>query len=884
LTDHRFGGAIFSADSRLMFTYGLDSGVRAWDLIGNRPAGIAVRAGDRVALSPDGRFLLAEGDGGVRLWDLATSDSIGSPMRHRSVVVNASFSPDGRLALTASREGPAQLWEIGRVDLLPLPVPADDAHRTAGPVGSGPVGSSFYDGQFSGDGSRVLVGGELARVIETETGQPIGPPVPPRWPGGMQVVFSPDGRRVAATSHDGPYGNGGSTWSTCQVFDAATGRPVSPLLPHINWPSALAFSPDGKMLATGDYSGAVHRWDVETGARIGRPFAAGSIVVSLAFSPDGRLLAAGTAEPAYHEVLWDLDSGRRRGEPIAFRHWARKLVFSPDGAHLAVGSSDGTARLVETRTGRMTSHLPHEGSIASIAFTGDGRHVLTSGGAAARLWDVATGEPVPPPMEQPRANICAAALSSDGTRLAECYTDGSVGLWDIATSSPIGAGWRLRQRGRCVEFGRDGRSLSAVDGRGNVRTWRMPQPIDGLVESVVRYVQSRTDKRFESGRSIAHLDPKERRQLRDEFGAAPLAADETDEWGWHEASARDAETVGDGYGARWHLDRLIAARPGIGLLHARRARARLWEGDAASAGADIDRALALGPRDRILDWMAHRALDFHADGRSADAMRLLDRLIAERPDDWLAYSLRAEDLGALGRGSDREADLERAIARGADIPFLARIANERSRAGRWAEAVPLFDRAIAMGTVPYEVWMQAATAHLEIDDEAGFRRVCQAMRDRHRVIFELNVNLTLAGVATMAPGGVGDDGEVPGWIAPSLPLPASMRAPMKRWILQVVAAVLYRTGRYREAIARSEESIAVGGGEASPDDVLILAMAHFKAGDQAEARALLARPWRDEPDGPSAEDWWAAWGRRLQRREAVRLILDPSFPADVFER
>ena len=366
-----FGGAIFSADSRLMFTYGYEGGVRAWDLIGNRPAGIAARGGGNgaVALSPDGRFLLVESGYGARLWDLATSDAIGSPMRHRSPVVNTSFSPDGRLALTSGVDHAAQLWEIGRVDLLPLPVPPDDADRTAGRVGSGPVGLSFFEGQFRWDGSRVLVGGEVMRVIETETGQPIGPPVPPRWPGGMQVVLSPDGRRVAAISHDRRFGDGGSTWSTCQVLDAATGRPVSPLLPHINWPSALAFSLDGKVLATGDYSGAVHRWDVETGARIGRPFAAGSPVVGLAFSPDGRLLAAGTAEPAYHAVLWDLDSGRRRGEPIVFRHWAKMLVFSPDGTHLAIGSSDGTARIVETRTGRMMSHLQGTGTVSGLAFT-----------------------------------------------------------------------------------------------------------------------------------------------------------------------------------------------------------------------------------------------------------------------------------------------------------------------------------------------------------------------------------------------------------------------------------------------------------------------------------------------------------------------------------
>ena len=129
--------------------------------------------------------------------------------------------------------------------------------------------------------------------------------------------------------------------------------------------------------------------------------------------------------------------------------------------------------------------------------------------------------------------------------------------------------------------------------------------------------------------------------------------------GWHEADARDAEAIGDGFGARWHLDRLIAARPDDGLLHARRARAWLWAGRLAAAEADLDRALALGPRDRILDWLEHRAADSLADGRPADALRLLDRVIAARPGDWL--SLRAPRRGPRRRSAapaDREADLD----------------------------------------------------------------------------------------------------------------------------------------------------------------------------------------------------------------------------------
>jgi hypothetical protein len=123
-----------------------------------------------------------------------------------------------------------------------------------------------------------------------------------------------------------------------------------------------------------------------------------------------------------------------------------------------------------------------------------------------------------------------------------------------------------------------------------------------------------------------------------------------------------------------------AIRPSIAAR--RRARARLRAGDVASAEANIERAIALGPRDRILDWLDHRAEDFRAEGRPADGLRLLDRVVAARPGDWLTYALRAEVFGALGRTADREADLTRAIERGTEIPFLIRIAAEWSRAGR----------------------------------------------------------------------------------------------------------------------------------------------------------------------------------------------------------
>lgn len=108
------------------------------------------------------------------------------------------------------------------------------------------------------------------------------------------------------------------------------------------------------------------------------------------------------------------------------------------------------------------------------------------------------------------------------------------------------------------------------------------------------------------------------------------------------------------------------------------------------------------------------------------------------------------------------------------------------------------------------------------------------------------------------------------------------RRALRRSFILRFGEVLFRSGRYPEAIERIEEGIAVGGGIAESDDLAFLAMARFQAGDRVKARTILAEPWADGLTGPSSEAWWAERASRLLRREAERLILDPPFPADPF--
>ena len=890
-------GATFSPDGRLVLFHQNGGTSRICDVFTGRTVGRPLRQeGDvrHAGFSPDGRAIATIGSDEVaHLWDAATGLPIGPPLRHRLSLNGAAFSPDGQLLLTASADGTAKLWDIGRgEELLPAARLEGNPRATGGGDAAPRTGLSFHNAAFSPDRDRVLLGGGkgVARMVEATTGQPVGPPMLHRWQRVRAVASSPDGTRIATASHDLPFGGGGSLSTTCQVWDASTGRPASPLLPHINWVAALAFRPDGKVLATGDYSGVVHLWDLFTGARVGGPFLAGSIVLSLAFCPDGRALAAGTAETACQAVLWDVPAGKMRGEPIRLRGGVSELTFSRDGTRLALGSAAATVRLVDVATGQVVGGpLQHVNVLRGLDFSPDSRLLLTtdagrSGTSTARLWDARSGQPASPAMVLASPIVRGAlAFSPGGTTFAAGCEDGSVHLWDVATARPVGPPRIIRGPVLGVAFSPDGRCLRAVDDRGDIRSWPIvPDPPDEPIERLIRGLQVRTGIGLDSAREIDILGPESWRRLRSEIGEESPSPGLGGDPDWDESCARDAEAVGNGFASRWHLDRLIAARPGDGMLHARRARALLSAGDVESADASLARALELGPRDRVLDWLTQRSEDFRAGERPADALHLLDRVIAARPGDWLAYAIRSEVFATLGRTADREADIGRAIERGADIPFLIRAADDRGRGGHWRHAAGLYDRAIAQGTVPYEVWTHAAIARLEIDDEDGFRRVCEVMRSRHpAAIPEAYVGVALAGVCTLGTGGVGDDGKVVGWAERAVAaLPPTLKD-YRHAFLNTLGALLYRSGRFREAIERINEGIAIEGGGPTPEDVIFLAMAFHGAGDEAKARAMLARLPSGEIDGPPSA-YWDVRGLRLLRREAIRLVLDESFPDHPF--
>jgi WD40 repeat protein/DNA-binding SARP family transcriptional activator len=432
--------------------------------------------------SPDGRRAASAGrDGTVRIWDVGRKRLLATVRGHVGAAYQAVYSPDGRRIASSGEDGTVAMFDaLGRGREIVASLEGAQARSVA----------------FDRDGHRLAIGSSDGTVRLASVDTRGGDTVLGRHAAEVGAVrFSPDGRRVASGSADG----------TARIWDVASGVHQR-LRGSKIFVAGLGFSRDGRRLVTAEGDGSARIWDLASGARTTVLRQSEGPLIAAAFGPDGqRVVTAGTSGTV---DIWDVRSGMKiatlrghrsrvfdasfsaqgdraisAGEDGSVRIWdpgATRVFAVPALSGAAVArdadrleawaGADGDVRLLRPTDGRVDAVLPGRvQAVRGAAVSSDGRLAVAAGtDRIVRVWDLQTRTVTR--LRGHSTELSVAELSPDGTRALGAAVDGRTIVWQLPRGNAVAVlhGPRLVLD---AGFGPDGQRIGTASQDGKVRIW-----------------------------------------------------------------------------------------------------------------------------------------------------------------------------------------------------------------------------------------------------------------------------------------------------------------------------------------------------------------------------------------------------------------------------